>query len=57
LSDADIRVRDVAYADSQREAVRRYVQTGQFQPSQAIPWWGCLLMRAVPSAGLAWLLL
>ena len=57
LCDSDIRGRDVAYADHQRDAVRRYVLTGEYDDSVAVPWWGCWGFLVLVGAGLAWLLL
>lgn len=57
LCDSDIRARDSAYADRQRDGVRRYVTTGEYDDSVAVPWWGCLGFLALIAAGLVWLLL
>ena len=56
LCDSDIRCRDQAYADAQRAKVRRFVITGEYDDSVAIPWWGCLGAVLFIGAVLVWIL-
>jgi hypothetical protein len=56
----DLRQRDEAYALTQRDWARRYVETGErveHAPGIAVPWWGCLLALGIPLALLLWLLI
>lgn len=54
LDDADIRVRDQAYAMRQRREVRRFVETGLYDEGISIPRWGCaLILVFVVGVGIA----
>jgi hypothetical protein len=44
LDDADIRVRDEAYAVHQRREVRRFVDKGDYDDGTPVPLWGCALV-------------
>lgn len=57
LHDADIRRRDDAYGSHQREAVRRYVDHGEYYDGTPIPWWGCALVLLTGVGLVKWLLL
>jgi hypothetical protein len=60
VDDPDIRRRDPDYAAWQRSRARRYADTGEMAAhaeSVALPWWGCLLIVAMPAAALLWWLL
>lgn len=56
LDDADIRVRDAAYAARQRRAVRRYVDLGEYDEGIAVPWWRCALIIVAGAGAVKWLL-
>ena len=45
IADSDIRAKDAAYAEHQRDEVRRFVATAEFEDSTAMRPWGCLLWR------------
>ena len=55
LSDTDIRARDSKYGDAQREAIRLYVKTGEYDDGVALPWRGCLAAIAIIGTLIAWL--
>jgi hypothetical protein len=57
LDDADIRSRDDAYGARQRQAVRRYVDRGDYDDGTPIPWWGCALVLLAGAGVVNWLLL
>lgn len=55
LSDSDIRARDVRYGDAQREAIRTYLETGDYFDGVALPRWGCLALLVVAGGVVVWL--
>lgn len=57
LCDSDIRSRDPKYAEGQREAVKRFVATGEYDDGVVVPGWGCLAVIGLIGAGILWLLL
>lgn len=58
LSDADIRALDHAFAAQQRQAVRRFVETGEYTDGTRVSPWTCALVLAVVVGGLLlWLVL
>ena len=57
LDDADIRARDGAYAIQQRQEVRRFVETGEFDEGAPIPSWACALTLAVVAGLIVWLVM
>ncbi len=56
LSDSDIRARDAKYGEAQRDAIRTYLATGEYDDSVAVPWWGCLALVVVVGGVIAWML-
>lgn len=54
LSDSDIRARDIRYGDAQREAIRTYLETGDYFDGVALPMWGCLVLLIVAGGVVAW---
>ncbi|MBM3929334.1 MAG: hypothetical protein FJ335_12905 [Sphingomonadales bacterium] len=54
LSDSDIRARDARYGDAQREAIRTYLNTGDYFDGVAVPWWGCLALLVVVGGVVVW---
>lgn len=56
LSDSDIRARDASYGETQRNAIRTYLATGDYFDGVAIPWWGCLALVAATGGAIAWAL-
>ena len=56
LSDSDIRARDASYGETQRDAIRTYLATGDYFDGVAVPWWGCFALVAAVGAALAWAL-
>ncbi|MBB6123924.1 hypothetical protein [Sphingobium subterraneum] len=55
LDDADIRVRDYAYALRQRRKVRRFVDHGDYDVGTPIPRWGCALAILLAVGFIVWL--
>jgi hypothetical protein len=59
LDDADIRARDAAYGQPQREAVRRFAETGEYTdstPAPGVAKWGCATVAALLVGLVLWLL-
>lgn len=56
LDDSDIRARDEAYAAHQREAVRRFVDTGNYADSTPVPMWTCAVALAAVLGLIGWLI-
>ena len=56
LSDSDIRARNAKYGESQRDAIRNYLATGEYFDGIAVPWWGCLVLVVVGGVVIAWAL-
>jgi hypothetical protein len=56
LSDSDIRARDASYGETQRDAVRTYLATGDYFDGVAVPWWGCFALVAAVVGAIAWAL-
>jgi hypothetical protein len=54
LSDRDIRARDARYGDTQREAIRTYLATGDYFDGVVLPWWGCLALLVVAGGVVIW---
>lgn len=55
LNDADIRQTDMSYGNSQRQQVRRFIETGKFPRSVGLPWWSCATVASIGIALLAWI--
>ncbi|RSV19363.1 hypothetical protein CA236_04870 [Sphingomonas sp. ABOLG] len=53
LSDSNIRARDALYGDAQREAIRTYLETGDYFDGVAFPWWGCFALLVVTGGVIA----
>lgn len=47
LSDVDLRIRDNAYGAQQREIVRHFVDTGEYNDGTLVSPWTCALVVAV----------
>jgi len=56
LSDSDIRARDASYGETQRDAIRTYLATGDYFDGVAVPWWGCFALVAAVGGAIAWAL-
>ena len=58
LHDADIRERDIEYADDQRAGIQLYVATGarEHLESRGVSPWSCLIVVGVLVAAVVWLL-
>ncbi len=59
LEDGDIRAQDAAYARHQHEAIRRFVETGEYTDSKPVPRWamlGCGAVVVVVAALALWLI-
>jgi len=54
LSDSDIRARDARYGESQRDAIRTYLATGDYFDGIVVPWWGCAALVAAVGGAIAW---
>jgi hypothetical protein len=57
LSDVDIRALDHAFAAQQREAVRRFVETGEYSDGTRVSPWTCALVLAGVGGLVLWLVL
>ncbi len=56
VSDSDIRARDASYGETQRDAIRTYLATGDYFDGVAVPWWGCFALVAAVGGVIAWAL-
>lgn len=56
LSDSDIRARDASYGETQRDAIRTYIATGEYFDGVAVPWWGCFALVVSVGGVIAWAL-
>lgn len=55
MSDSDIRAKDNVYGDHQRAEVTRFVDTGEYEESQAVSPLGCWLVAAALGGLVSWL--
>jgi hypothetical protein len=56
LDDADTREKDGRYGETQRQQVRRFVDTGEYKESTPIPLWSCGVVAVLITAVVVWLL-
>jgi hypothetical protein len=47
LDDADVRAQDERYGEEQRERVRKFVETGEYDDGTAVPLWTCAVAVAL----------
>jgi hypothetical protein len=57
LDDADVRAQDERYGEEQRERVRKFVETGEYDDGTAVPLWTCAVAVALLVAVVVSLLL
>ena len=55
IADSDIRAKDPVYGDYQRQEVRRFVDTGEYEESEEASPLGCWLVAGLPGALAFWL--
>ena len=56
LDDADIRSADEGYGNQQRERIRRFVETGEYDDGTTVSPWACTVIIALILAGIVWLI-
>jgi hypothetical protein len=56
LDDADIRSADEVYGNQQRERIRHFVETGEYDDGTTVSPWACTVVIALILAGIAWLI-
>jgi hypothetical protein len=57
LDDVDIRAQDDSYAQQQRERVRQFVETGEYDDGTLVPLWTCAVALTLVAGLVAWWLL
>ena len=55
LDDADIRAANDCYGAHQREKVRRFVETGEYDDGTIVSPWACAVVLALAIASIVWL--
>ena len=56
LDDADVREKAPGYGETQRDELRRFIDTGEHDEGTAVPLWSCGLVVALIVAAVIWFL-